>query len=329
MNMAPLASPAVLFPGQGSQGTGMGIAWRNDPAWAVVEEAESILQHTLEPILLETAAAPASTTDTQLSVVLCSMMSWKVLAPAFGREKGARPLLAGHSLGLISALHAAGVLTAGDTARVVALRARLTEDACDGSGGMTALLLGVDGAAEACADVPGCWVANDNAPTQTVISGKLTSLRTAAAAAAALGADDIIPLDVAGPFHTPLMHRASAEFLAGLRAIPFNRAQSVVVHNGRTHLPGATGPDTWRELVAADLTTPVRWRDTQHALARLGADAVVEAGYGRTLTGLAKRTLGRVRLHNATSPEVCRSLAALVRAPDRGGPSPSRATGTS
>ncbi|MGH4034116.1 ACP S-malonyltransferase [Actinomycetota bacterium Odt1-20B] len=312
MDTPPLRSPTVLFPGQGSQGPGMGVAWQSDPAWSVVREAESILQRTLEPMLLDAGAVPTSTTDTQLSVVLCSMMAWTTLAPAFDCAGNVRPLLAGHSLGLISALHAAGVLSAGDTVRIVALRARITEAACDGTGGMTALLLGIDGATEACADVSGCWVANDNAPTQTVISGKHTALREAEAAATALGADDVIPLDVAGPFHTPLMHRASAEFLSGLHRIPFRRAQAVVVHNGRVHEPGATDPGAWRELVAADLTAPVRWRDTQHALARLGADAVVEAGYGRTLTGLAKRTLGRVRLYNATAPDACGSLSALV-----------------
>ncbi|MFI0977650.1 ACP S-malonyltransferase [Streptomyces sp. NPDC021093] len=329
MNMAPLRSPAVLFPGQGSQGPGMGVAWRNDPAWAVVEEAEGALGRPLEPMLLSADSVPTSTTDTQLSVVLCSMMSWKALAPALAREGGVRPLLAGHSLGLISALHAAGVLTVGDTVRIVALRARLTEAACDGTGGMTALLLGFDGAAAACADISGCWVANDNAPTQTVISGKHTSLREAEAAATALGAGDVIPLDVAGPFHTPLMHRASEEFLSELGAIPFGRARAVIVHNGRVHRPGATGPTAWRGLVAADLTTPVRWRDTQHALARLGADAVVEAGYGRTLTGLAKRTLGRVRLYNASAPDVCGSLSELVRASDNNGAAPPLKTGAS
>ncbi|MFJ3906395.1 ACP S-malonyltransferase [Streptomyces sp. NPDC090025] len=328
MDMPPLRSPAVLFPGQGSQGPGMGAAWQRDPAWSVVREAESILERRLEPMLLDSGAVPASTTDAQLSVVLCSMMAWTALAPAFGCDGELRPLLAGHSLGLISALHAAGVLTAGDTVRVVALRARLTEAACDGTGGMTALLLGIDGATEACADVSGCWVANDNAPTQTVISGQHTALRRAEAAATALGAGDVIPLDVAGPFHTPLMHRASTEFLPGLHRIPFRRARAVVVHNGRVHSPGDTGPGTWRELVAADLTTPVRWRDTQHALARLGADAVVEAGYGRILTGLAKRTLGRVRLYNAATPDACGSLSALVAASAGTGPTPTHTAAT-
>jgi len=328
MNMTLLRHPALLFPGQGSQGLGMGAAWQNDPVWSLVKEAESILQRPLEPMLLDAGTAPSSTTEAQLSVVLCSMMSWNALAPALAQNKSVTPMLAGHSLGLVSALYAAGVLTAADTVRVVALRARLTEAACDGTGGMTALMLGIDGAVEACAGVPDCWVANDNAPSQTVISGKHTGLRVAEAAATALGAGDITALDVAGPFHTPLMHEASTEFLTGLRDIPFGRARRVIVHNARTHLPGATGPEAWRELVATDLTTPVCWRDTQYALAGLGADCIVEVGYGRTLTGLAKRTLGRERLYNAASPDACETVSALVRAPDPTGPARPVKTGT-
>jgi [acyl-carrier-protein] S-malonyltransferase len=293
----------------------MGAAWVGHPSWSVVKEAEDVLHRELEPMLLRAEAVPTSTTDTQLSVVLCSMLSWRALAPAFATEGASVPLFAGHSLGLVSALHAAGALTVAEAVRVVALRARLTEAACDGSRGMTALLLNVEGARKACQEVPDCWVANDTAPSQTVIAGTCEGLRAAEAAARELGASDIIPLDVAGAFHTPLMRQASAEFAAGLHTIPFAGTGSLIVHNGRVYQAGEAGPDAWREIVADDLTTPVRWRDTQHALRRLGADAVVEAGYGRTLTGLAKRTLGRwVRLCNAAGPEACDGVAALVQA---------------
>ncbi|WP_224059373.1 ACP S-malonyltransferase [Streptomyces kanamyceticus] len=310
--MTSWKSPAVVFPGQGSQGPAMGEAWRGRPGWSIVGEAEEILRRALEPMLLDPDAAPASTTDAQLSVVLCSVLSWEALSTTLCGEGGPRPLLAGHSLGFVSALHAAGVLTVRETIEVVALRARVTEAACDGTGGMTALLLGAEGAHKACADISGCWVANDNAPSQTVIAGTYAGLRAAESAAGELGAGDIIPLDVAGPFHTPLMCQASREFLAGLRDIPFTRSRAAVVHNGRTHRAGDTGPNTWRELVAADLITPVRWCDTQHALARAGADAIIEAGHGRTLTGLAKRTLGRMPLFNAASFEACEAIAALL-----------------
>jgi [acyl-carrier-protein] S-malonyltransferase len=308
----PLRRPAVVFPGQGSQAACMGAAWSRHPAWSIVEEAQEIARRALAPMLLSADHPPASTTDAQLSVVLCSMLSWSVLAPAF--DTGGAALLAGHSLGLVSALHAAGALSVADTVRAVLLRAELTEAACDGTAGMTALLLSAEGAHEACRDVADCWVANDNAPSQTVIAGTHEGLRSAAAAARRLGAVDIIPLEVAGAFHTPLMHRASARFAAALHQIPFHPPGAVIVHNGRAHPPGRSDPDTWRGTVADDLTTPVRWRETQYALDRLGADAIVQAGYGRTLTGLAKRTVGHLRLHNAATPAACEDIATLIQA---------------
>ena len=312
VDVAALDCPAMVFPGQGSQGSGMGSAWRRDPAWVIVEEAQEALHRYLEPMLTDPLTAPTSTTDTQLAVVLCSMMSWRALAPAVAAIAPPRHLLAGHSLGLVSALQAAGVLTVAQTVQVVALRARLTETACDGTGGMTALMLGVKEAAKACGTTTACWVANDNAPLQTVIAGTLGSLRAAEAAAVELGAEDVAPLSVAGPFHTPLMSAASEAFRSGLADIPFARSNATLVHNGHVHEVGATSGEQWRELVSADLCAPVLWRDTQQSLARLGADCVVETGYGRTLTGLAKRTLGMRRLYNATAPAACAAVAALL-----------------
>lgn len=306
--------PAVVFPGQGSQAPCMGAAWYGHPSWSIVTEAEDVLHRSLEPMLLSADAAPESTTDTQLSVVICSMLSWSILAAVVGVERGSGgPLLAGHSLGVVSALHAAGVLTVADTVRVVALRADLTEAACDGTTGMTALLLGVEGAREACRSAPGCWVANDNAPSQTVIAGAHPALLAAAATARELGAGDVIPLKVAAAFHTPLMRQVSARFSAGLQEVPFSPHEALIVHNGEPYPPGAVAPDRWREVVADDLTTPVRWRETQCTLDRLGAKALVEAGHGRTLTGLAKRTVGHLRLLNAATPEACESIATRMQ----------------
>lgn len=286
---------AAVFPGQGSQGQRMGVPWRDDPAWSLVEMAENELRVDLSRMLLDPDAPPTGVFQAHLAVVLCSMMAWSSLRPVL------RPAaLAGHSLGLVTALHAAGVLSARDTTRVVALRAAITERASQARpGGMAAVLAPAEVAEAACSGTD-CWVANDNAPEQTVISGTPAGLATAMTAASELGARDVIPLKIDGAFHSPLMRDAAAEFADGLADVTFAPLETPLVHNG--HRYQSTEPVPWARILADDLVVPVRWRQTQLRLAGLGVDTLVEVGFGRTLTGIAKRTLPGVTLHNASSP---------------------------
>jgi [acyl-carrier-protein] S-malonyltransferase len=286
---------AAVFPGQGSQQPAMGVPWRDDPAWALVERAEAQLHQDLSVILLDPDRPPFGIRDAHLSVALCSMMAWSSLQPGFTPA-----VLSGHSLGLLPALYAAGVLSAADTITAVAARAQVCERACgQAAGGMTAVLGPVRLAQAACAGVD-CWVASDNAPAQAVISGTRDGLRVAMARASLLGAADVIPLYASGAFHCPLAQDAAGEFARRLSGMTFRHAQTVVIHNAHPHQPG-DGTD-WAALVAADLATPVRWRETQLAFGGYGVNAVVSVGPGRTLTGLAASTLPDVLLHNVSSP---------------------------
>lgn len=295
LSLAPPVPCAAVFPGQGSQGPGMGVPWRGDQAWSLVDMAEAELGRELSPMLLDPAAAPTGVFQTHVAVVLCSLMAWHSLRSA------ARPAaMAGHSLGLVSALHAAGVLSARDAIRLVALRAEITGRAAEARpGAMAAVLAPADVAEAACVGVE-CWVANDNAPEQTVISGTPEGLAAAMTAASRLGARDVIPLKINGAFHTPLMRQAAAEFAARLADVSFGPPRVPLVHNGHRYAPGETVP--WARLVAGDLVAPVRWRQTQRRLAELGAGTLVEVGFGHTLTGIAKRALPGVQLRNAASP---------------------------
>ncbi|WP_411107234.1 ACP S-malonyltransferase [Streptomyces sp. cmx-4-9] len=299
---------AVGFPGQGSQGPCMGVPWYGHRAWNLVEYAEQHLGRPLVPMLLDPAVPPNGATETQLAVVMVSMMAWSQL-----EQEVAPRVLAGHSLGLIPALFAAGVLTAKEAVTVASLRALVTEEACRRHpGGMAAVLMPVADAEAACAEHE-CWVANDNAPQQAVISGTRTGLRASMAAARRFGAADVIQLDIAGAFHSPLMKEASARFQELLQEIDFAPTRAVIVHNAVAHPPGSA--TDWRAVVAADLVTPVRWRETQLLLARRGLTTFIEAGYGRTLTGIAKRTLDQVRLVNASSPQAITELARTLGRP--------------
>jgi malonyl CoA-acyl carrier protein transacylase len=201
--------------------------------------------------------------------------------------------MAGHSLGEIAALVAAGSLDERDGLELVALRGRLMQDA-DGEGGMIALLgAGAAEHAVELADAHGLAVANDNSPQQVVLSGQRASLPAAIAAAREVGLR-ATELPVTGAFHTPMMAPAIDEFAAALATVPIEPPRVPVM----SAVTAAPFDDIPRRLAEA-LTMPVRWRETMLALRDRGVERFVEVGPGRVLTGLAKRTLRDVELAHA------------------------------
>ncbi|MDQ1467984.1 MAG: [acyl-carrier-protein] S-malonyltransferase, partial [Actinomycetota bacterium] len=183
---------AMVFPGQGTQSHAMGQPWKGQPAWSVVERAESALGEPLAPLLLDADADDlARTRNSQLSVLLTSLMVWHALAPRIALSPDVEVVaFAGHSLGQVSALIAAGTLSLDDGIRFAARRADLTQAAADAHPGRMAALLGAteEQALQACDAAPdACWLANDNAPGQIVIAGTPDGLDTALARAKELG----------------------------------------------------------------------------------------------------------------------------------------------
>ncbi len=279
---------AVMFPGQGSQGAGMGAAWRDHPAWSVVTRAEAALDEPLAPLLLtESAADLTRTRDVQLAVLLTSLVVWEA-----AREALPAPVaFAGHSFGQVTALIAAGALSLETGVRLAARRAELTQAAADRQEGRMAALMGAgpDQVAEACAAAPGeCWLANDNAPGQIVIAGTASGVERATKAATEAGVRRVIPLNVGGAFHTPLMQEAADGLAAVLAEIDFATPSAPVVSNADA-VPYTDG-DGWRTRLAHHLVSPVRWRPSMTTLvSQLSASTLVEIGHGSTLSGLAKR----------------------------------------
>ena len=226
----------------------------------------------------------------QPAIFCASLAGWEAL----GRPGG--DFMAGHSLGELGALVAAGSLRESDGLALVALRGRLMQEAGEraGDGGMLALM--GRGAAEQVpelADAHGLTVANDNSPQQVVLSGARSALAAAAAAASELGLRPM-ELGVTGAFHSPMMASAASAFGAALDHVEF-RPPSVNVVSAVTAQPF---DDVRRRLLEA-LTRPVRWRETMLALQALGAERFIEVGPGRVLSGLAKRTLADVELVHA------------------------------
>lgn len=298
---------AVVFPGQGTQTPGMGVPWRDHPAWKTLEELEAALNEPLTSLLLDAPAEQlARTRDAQLAVLCMSLVTWEAARTHLDDVVA----FAGHSLGQVTALIAAGVLDLEHGVRFAARRAELTQAAADAHPGRMAALLGatVEQATDACAAAPdACWVANDNAPGQVVIAGTPDGLERATARAKELGVRRATPLKVGGAFHTPLMASATdalRDVLAGMTfAAP--RAPIVSNHDGTPYDDG----EGWRERLATHVTVPVQWRASMETLANIGADSFVEVGHGTMIAGVAKRTVPDVRVIACSTPDDCAALS--------------------
>ncbi len=290
---------AVLFPGQGTQSPGMGAPWRGTDAWAVLDRAEAALGEPLAPLVLDAPADQlARTRDAQLAVLLTSLLAWEAI-----RDRVPAPVaFAGHSLGQVTALIAAGALALEDGVRFAARRAELTQAAADAHPGRMAALLGAtpEQALEACQAAPdGCWLANDNAPGQVVIAGTPDGVEAGSARAKELGVKRATPLNVGGAFHTRLMRPAADSLVDELAGVTFRPAASPVVSN----LDAEAHDDTdWRPRSAEHVAVPVRWRESMLTIAGLGATTCLEVGHGSMLAGLAKRTTPDVPVRGVATP---------------------------
>jgi [acyl-carrier-protein] S-malonyltransferase len=278
----------------------MGRPWRNHAAWSVVEQAEGALGEPLAHLVLDAPAdVLARTREAQLAVLLTSLLAWEAV-----RSSVAAPVaFAGHSLGQITALVAAGAIPLVAGVRFAARRAELTQAAADQRPGRMAALLGatVEQAEEACtAAVDGCWVANDNAPGQVVIAGTADGVAASSARAKELGVRRVTPLNVGGPFHTPLMHGAAVALAEELATIDFGvTAAPVVANHDATAYRDGNG---WRPRLAAHIEVPVRWRASQETLGSLGVTRLLEVGHGSMLAALAKRTLPGIPVRGIATP---------------------------
>lgn len=281
------ATTAILFPGQGSHTTEM-----------------RDLVARVRPDLLELAAqivgddpfprADEGTNFAQPAIFCASLAGWEALGGWAGT--GSPELMAGHSLGELGALVAAGALDEREGLELVTLRGRLMHESGLAAGDGSMLAVMGAGASDRAAEIAAAHeltVANDNSPMQVVLSGERANLTDAAEHARELGLRPI-ELDVTGAFHSPMMAAAVPEFRAALAGTTFAEPRCTVV-SAVTAQP-FTDP---RAELADALTMPVRWREVMLTLQELGAQRFVDVGPGRVLTGLAKRTLKGVELVNA------------------------------
>ncbi len=305
---------AFTFPGQGSQRPGMGEAWADLESWELVSEASAYAGADLSALLLTADADElVSTRNAQLATFVLSL----VVLDAIERTGLEPARVAGHSLGEYSALVASGALSFEDGVRLVNERGTAMLAAAEERAGSMAAVLGLDDdkVEAACDAVDGdVWVANYNAPGQVVIAGDAAAIEAAGEAAKGLGAKRVMSFPVGGAFHTPFMAPARDRLTKALAGVEW-RSPEIPVHanvDGLTH----DDPAEWSDLLAAQLTSPVRWRQILHEFDDAGVNTVIEVGPGSVLTGMAKRTLKGTRTVSVSSPgDLDGLLEALASAP--------------
>jgi [acyl-carrier-protein] S-malonyltransferase len=283
-------SRALLFAGQGAQKVGMGrsLCAGSAGARALYDEANRVLGWDLARICFEGPDAELTQTRVCQPALFVHGMALHMILREQGKLDGVAFAL-GLSLGEITALTAAGVFDFATGLRVVAERGRLMQLACEQSNGTMASIIGEERAKidELCREF-GVEMANLNCPGQIVISGDKTRVSAAVAAARDRGMRKVIPLNVAGAYHSRLMEPARAAFAAFLAGITFGRPNLTVFTNttGKT----VAEPDEIRTALVKQVVSPVLWEDCLRGAAAAGATEFWELGPGAVLAGLARRT---------------------------------------
>lgn len=297
-----------LFPGQGSQAVGMGkdLAEAFAAAREVFGEVDEALKQHLFRLMTEGPEAELTLTENaQPALMAVSLAAVRVLQQGGHALPAIASHLAGHSLGEYSALAAGGALSLSDTARLLKRRGQAMQRAVPVGEGSMAAILGLDYAAvddivDQAAQGQICACANDNAPGQVVVSGHADAVDRAIALAKEAGAKRAMPLAVSAPFHCSLMQPAAAEMAEALGEVALTDPALPLISNVTAH-PVKAAADI-RELLVAQVTHMVRWRESVAGFAGLGIGETVEIGAGKVLTGLVKRIDKDLRPVTINSP---------------------------
>jgi [acyl-carrier-protein] S-malonyltransferase len=306
---------AFLFPGQGSQAVGMGVglAEASRTARDVFEEINEALGQNLFQLMSHGPDEELRLTENaQPAIMAHSLAVFRLLARDGGIDlKKAANFVAGHSLGEYSALCAAGSFDLPTTAKLLRLRGQAMQEAVPVGVGAMAALLGADLAlaqkiADAAAEGEVCTVANDNDPSQVVISGHKGAIDRAIEIARDMGAKRAVPLPVSAPFHCPLMQPA-AEAMADALSYVVVEAPAVPLVANVTAEP-TSDPDTIRNQLVEQVTGMVRWRESIGNMADLGVEEFVELG-GKVLGPMVKRIVLDAKVTSGVTIEDVEALA--------------------
>ena len=313
---------AVVFPGQGSQKTGMlaTLAEANNIIRATFDEASAAVGRDLWNIARGQPEGLLDQTHiTQPALLAAGVALWRLWL----ERGGARPArFAGHSLGEYSALVAAEVLDFGAAAAAVHKRGQFMQQAVPAGAGGIAAIIGLDSATleQACVEAEAAGEgavspANFNSPGQTVIAGDAVAVNRAMALCKQAGAKRALPLKMSAPSHCALMEPARRQLEQELAALDFKSAAVPVVQNVSGQ--ASSDPKEIRRNLVAQLCRPVRWIDCVEKMRAAGVENFLECGPGRVLSGLIKRIAPQASAWNCDGPEsFARALAEIPQAAD-------------
>lgn len=285
-------STAFIFPGQGSQSIGMmnALAESGTVIQDTFSEASSVLGYDLWELVNDGPVEKLNSTEyTQPAMLTAGVATWRAWLQAGGTTPA---LMAGHSLGEYTALVCAGVLNFSDAVSLVSDRARYMQQAVpEGEGAMAAILgLDDDEVTTLCQQNAAGEVlqaVNYNAPGQVVVAGSAAAVGRLVDNAKAAGAKRALLLPVSVPSHCALMQPASDRMAERLKQVSISQAQTPVIHN--VNVQTASDDDELRQLLARQISEPVRWVETINSMNQKGVSQLIECGPGKVLCGLSKR----------------------------------------
>lgn len=299
---------AFVFPGQGAQTIGMGKALADayPAAKAVFDEVDEALGESLSSLIWDGDIETLTLTQNAQPALMATSMAAMRALEAEGVDVTRAAFVAGHSLGEYSALAAAGALSVADTARLLRTRGQAMQSAVPVGEGAMAAILGLDlDAVRAVADEAAqgevCQAANDNDPTQVVVSGAKAAVERAAEIAKEKGAKRAVMLPVSAPFHCALMQPAAEVMAEALAGVEIKAPAVPLVANVRAE--AVTDPDLIRQLLVEQVTGSVRWRDSVQYMVAQGVTEAWEIGAGKALSGMIRKIDRSVACSAVGTPE--------------------------
>ena len=279
---------AYIFPGQGSQFTGMcqDLFLKYDTIKPLFTKAEEILEFDISKIMFEGSKEELTQTKvTQPAIFIHSMAILKILGESFKPD-----LVAGHSLGEFSALVASGVINYENGLKLVSIRAKAMQKSCEKTNGTMAAILALDNniIEQTCKEIEGVVVAaNYNCPGQVVISGELNAVKLACEKLSNAGARRALLLPVGGAFHSELMIDAKKELSLAIEKASFNEPICPIYQN--VNAKAETSVEKIKVNLISQLTSPVKWNQSIDHMIKNGTTQFIEIGPGKVLQGLVKK----------------------------------------
>ena len=292
---------AFCYPGQGVQKVGMAEGFVNsDPAYAeMISKASEASGIDMNKLLFEPNEDINITEFTQPALVTACCIITDALFKA-----GIKPdVTAGLSLGEYCSLYAAGALSFEDAVRLTRIRGQLMSSEVPAGEGSMAAIIGLDAETieSVTGKIDGVWPANFNCPGQIVITGKKEAVLEAMPKLSEAGAKKVVELKVSGPFHSPLLKGAGEKLAKELDKVELSSLNFPYIAN--VNAQQITDKDQVKDLLEAQVSSPVKWEQTLYELEKMGVDTIIEAGPGKTIAGFVRKTVPSIKVIGVSAPE--------------------------